>query len=137
MSIKKAAYYGAHRLIGSSLGQVYEAYLKEDSTELPLDTVERSLTKLLTHCEQNVPYYSAIMREIDDAYRQEPELYLQRLPVLTKELIRRNFSQLASRDLSRRKWAYNTSGGSTGEPIKLIQDRAYTDRQMAVLALSF
>ena len=35
MSIRKAAYYGAHRLMGSSLGQVYEAYLIEDSTDVP------------------------------------------------------------------------------------------------------
>ena len=137
MNTKKTAYFSAHRIIGSSLGKIYESYAEEDEQGRPWETVKQSLVKILNHCKQNVPYYSAFIREMDDSYQQEPELYLQRLPVLTKEIIRANFAHLASRDLSHRKWAYNTSGGSTGEPIKLIQDRAYTDRQMAVQMLSF
>ena len=55
MSIRKTAYYGAHRLIGSSLGHDYEACLKEDATGLARDTVEQSLTRLLNHCKRNIP----------------------------------------------------------------------------------
>ena len=137
MSIRKAAYYGAHRLMGSSLGQVYEAYLIEDSTDVPLDTVERSLVKLLNHCGQNVPYYSDLIARLGGSYQQDPASYLQCFPILTKDTIRKNFDSLTSKDLSKRKWIYNTSGGSTGEPIRLIQDRGYLDRQMAVQMLSF
>ena len=86
MNTRKAAYYSAHRIIGSSLGKIYETYAEEDEKGRPWETVKPSLVKILNHCEQNVPYYSAVMREIGDAYRQEPELYLQRLPVLTKEM---------------------------------------------------
>ncbi len=137
MNIRKTAYYGAHRLIGSSLGQVYEAYRRDDSTRVPLDTAERSLIKLLNHCEQNVPYYSNVIATLGGDYQHDPESYLRCFPILTKDLIRENFKSLISKDLSNRQWIFNTSGGSTGEPIKLIQDRAYTDRQMAVQMLSF
>jgi phenylacetate-CoA ligase len=62
----------------------------------------------------------------------DPREYLRRLPVLTKSTIRANFERLKSTDLDRRKWSYNTSGGSTGEPVRLIQDLEYEDRSKAI-----
>src|SRR5207248_2191768 len=35
------------------------------------------------------------------------------------------------------KWRYNTSGGSTGEPVRLIQDAEYEDRSAAISMLFF
>ena len=51
-----------------------------------------------------------------DWYASDPESYLQQLPILTKDHIRGNLDQLTSADLSRCRWFFNTSGGSTGEP---------------------
>jgi phenylacetate-CoA ligase len=57
---------------------------------------------------------------------------LQRLPLLTKNLIRANFTRLQSQDNLRRNCATNTSGGSTGEPVQLVQDNEYRDASAAL-----
>ncbi len=137
LNIKKALYDNAHRLIGSSLGAVYERHLNEDRRGVSQDIVSPSLIAILNHCARNVPYYSNVIAELGGGYRQDPTAYLQCFPILTKDTIRKNFDHLTSKDLSTRKWIYNTSGGSTGEPIRLIQDRGYLDHQMAVQMLSF
>ena len=50
---------------------------------------------------------------------------------LTKDIIRENFEDLKSKDLNKRKWYVNTSGGSTGVPVKFIQDKEYWDKNVA------
>ena len=62
---------------------------------------------------------------------------LGRLPVMTKDIIRRDFERLKSDDLSSRQWYYNTSGGSTGEPIRLVQDRDYNTHGIALAWLAY
>jgi phenylacetate-CoA ligase len=79
-----------------------------------------------------VPYYAEIMKKVGDDFEHDPASYLLRLPILTKGLIRTHIEQLKSQDLGQRKWYFNTSGGSTGEPVKLIQDRDYGDRSNAL-----
>jgi phenylacetate-CoA ligase len=51
---------------------------------------------------------------------------------LTKQSIRSNFDRLQSRDNSGRNCQVNTSGGSTGEPLKLIQDDDFRDASAAL-----
>ena len=53
---------------------------------------------------------------------------LQDFPVLTKDTIREDMQGLLSSDLEERKWYYNTSGGSTGEPVRFVQDEEYARR---------
>jgi len=53
------------------------------------------------------------------------------LPLLTKSNIRNNIDELTSRDIKKRKSYLNTSGGSTGEPIRFIQDKLYKKWSMA------
>lgn len=138
MNIREALYYSSHRLfVGSSIGNVYKQYYREDRQGVPRERTRRLLVNILRHCEQNVPYYADLIAEAGSSYLTDPETYLQRLPILTKGLIRKNFERLTSNDLSQRRWMYNTSGGSTGEPVKFIQDRAFWDRQMAAQMVSF
>jgi phenylacetate-CoA ligase len=137
LNLRKQLYYGSHRMIGRSLGQVYENYYREDRLGLRNNIVEPSLAKLLDHCEASVPYYADLIAGVGGSYRQDPKTWLRGFPILTKEKVRKNFGRLQSRDLASRKWIYNTSGGSTGEPVRLIQDRDYLDCQMAVQMLSF
>lgn len=86
---------------------------------------DKLLSQLLHHAYFKVPYYK---RKIDDLggleflARTKPTVALNKLPLLTKSIIREYWNDLKSQDLKDRKWYYNTSGGSTGEPIKLIQD---------------
>lgn len=91
------------------------------------------LQRMLAHCRASVPFYSD-RPDIGPLPLSQIHLaeYLQRWPILTKETIRNHFDQLKARDLGDRKWTYNTSGGSTGEPLRLIQDYDYRDQSTAL-----
>jgi phenylacetate-CoA ligase len=86
-----------------------------------------------------VPYYAGLWEKqgVRHLHPDDPWHDLQRLPVLTKADIRNHAESLQSLDLHRRKWSYNTSGGSTGEPVRLIQDREYEDRCKALTLLYY
>jgi phenylacetate-CoA ligase len=59
--------------------------------------------------------------------------YFDSVPILTKRLIRENSGALLSKDYSSRKWYYNTSGGSTGELVRIVQDRTYSKWILATI----
>jgi phenylacetate-CoA ligase len=85
------------------------------------------LKRLLLHAYQHVPYYRGILSQAGVAKpNRDIDLRLyDQIPLLGKGLVRDRFEELKSDDLPRRKWYYNSSGGSTGEPVTLIQDTAY------------
>ncbi len=85
----------------------------------------RELEKYLSYASKKIPYYSALLN---------PEPYVVRdhlnvdqfltIPLLTKDIIRRDYLNLINDDHSL-KSRVNTSGGSTGEPVKLLQCSNY------------
>jgi len=91
----------------------------------PADT--GPLRRLLQHSMRQVPYYEYHLGRSNLEHVDSGELVaaLKAMPVLTKEIIRQNFERLKSADLGSRRWYYNTSGGSTGEPVKLVQDDTF------------
>jgi len=94
---------------------------------------EDKLKKLLLHSYKNVLYYHRILRE-HDVINEKEEVNLDnfdRIPILTKDIIRREGENLYSKDYKKRKYYENTSGGSTGEPVKFIQDKYYDDWNIA------
>lgn len=94
-----------------------------------------NLGRLFQHCRDNVPYYKQFLAtsSIDPSF--DPFRELHKLPILTKSLIRDNFESLKSADLGRRSWYFNTSGGSTGEPVRFIQDKEFAERSTALTNL--
>jgi phenylacetate-CoA ligase len=65
---------------------------------------------------------------------KENKVYLKNfnnIPVLTKEIIRKEGKNLYSKDHRKRKSYKNTSGGSTGEPVEFLQDKDYDDWNFA------
>ena len=114
-------------------------YSREWERGCTADTTSRALEQLLSHCRQAVPYYADLLRKTGcrQAATLDPREELWRLPILTKQTIRANFEQLQSSDLTNREFAYNTSGGSTGEPVKLVQDLEYEDRSRAISLLYY
>ncbi|MGD6831740.1 phenylacetate--CoA ligase family protein [Sutcliffiella halmapala] len=94
---------------------------------------EKKLIKLVKHCFDNVPYYKEKLLDSGVA-NENGEIFIENfsnLPILTKEDIKKNFDQMKSSDLDKRKWYKNSSGGSTGQPVQLIQDRYYKDYNRA------
>jgi phenylacetate-CoA ligase len=132
MNVRKALYFGQARLRGRAYPVFFRKYLQEDRQGIAPDTSRKLLIQLLAHAKQNVPYYAKIMQDLGDSFHQDPYAYLQRLPILTKDVIRDHFDKLKSLDLVDRKWQHNTSGGSTGVPVRFVQDSEYRDRSLAI-----
>lgn len=114
-------------------------YRREYKTELARGSfhgvAERQLHALLDHARRAVPYYRAVApRARSD---ENPVAQLRAFPILTKDIIRSEFKSLLSSDLDSRHWYYNTSGGSTGEPTRLVQDREYADRSAVLTSVLY
>lgn len=136
MNIRKSVYLGYSTLRGYKFYNLYNSYLKSYTSGCSPNTTTELLKKLILHCQKSVPYYANLINKIGKKnFEISPELYIQNLPILTKNIIRSNFEQLKSTDLEQRKWYFNTSGGSTGEPIKLIQDQEYSEQSSAISLL--
>jgi phenylacetate-CoA ligase len=87
---------------------------------------EEKLERLFKHAYDKVPYYNKILSQARVIKNKAVNLAnFHRIPVLTKAIIRREGESLYSKDYQKRGWYLNTSGGSTGEPVKFIQDRNY------------
>jgi len=136
MNIQKSAYFSLLRIFrGIRVGYYYDLYWQDDQNGISLDTTINLLEQLLDHCQKHVPYYANLMKDMGDSYHKDPIAYLQRLPILTKEIIRQNFNELQSNDLAQRKWFYMTTGGSTGELGRVIQDYDFSSKAGAIQLL--
>lgn len=137
MNWKKHAYLRYATLRGYRFPALLKQYLREYEDGLSGEATTLALSRLLRHCRQMVPYYADLLAETSSAeIDRDPRGCLQKLPLLTKQLIRANFQQLQSGDNDRRNCAENTSGGSTGQPVRLIQDDEYRDASAAIQWLS-
>lgn len=93
---------------------------------------DRKLKDILMHAHANVPYYTGILEQADVVAGGEVKLEnFSNIPLLTKEIIRREGENLLSRDYKSRKPYDNTSGGSTGEPVRFVQDAEYDQWNIA------
>lgn len=99
------------------------------------DFQEARLRELIQHSYANVPYY----RSTFDRLGLKPEDInsvedLQKLPVLTKDIIRREFpDNITAQDTPRKRLTLCHSGGSTGEPLPYYQDRQAISWRFACL----
>jgi phenylacetate-CoA ligase len=104
-------------------------YLKSieyETSERLRQLQDEKLEKLLLHAYSNVPYYGRILPET--GVIKNGRVFLENfgnIPVLTKDIIRREGENLYSKDHKQRHSYKNSSGGSTGEPIEFRQDRQY------------
>lgn len=108
-------------------------------TSQELKTIQdEKLKNLLQYAYENVPYYRRILGAARVVNNKTVNLArFSAVPFLTKDIIRENFEELKPKTLVRRKWFYNTSGGSTGEPVQFIQDREYWEKEIAATLFFF
>jgi len=85
------------------------------------------LEQLVIHAFRKVPYYREKLQQAEIINGQgDPQLHnFGRLPPVTKETLRSRNSDFAASDWKERRGRENTSGGSTGEPVRFIQDEAH------------
>jgi phenylacetate-CoA ligase len=137
MNYRKHAYLSYATLRGYRFPALLKQYGREYQDGVSAETTTLALSRLLRHCRQMVPYYAELLAEFSlDEIDRDPRGCLQNLPLLTKELIRENFQKLQSTDNHSRNCQENTSGGSTGQPVRLIQDDEYRDASAAIQWLS-
>ena len=132
MNARQYVYRAWHALKGDSEYPFYREYLRQFEEGIPPETTASGLRRLLEHARADVPYYADL---IPPGPLSDPFEVLGELPLLTKDDIRRDLSRLQAADLASRRWYFNTSGGSTGEPVRLIQDTAFAARQRGVTLL--
>ena len=126
------AYYGVY---GRFNWLKYYSFLKRtqwDTLEENKKTQAGLLYELLDYSSKNIPYYKRIFEKknikIDKSTIFED---IRKIPVMTKEIIRSEFNNMYNirKGIS---WHYTSSGGSTGEPIKLIQDNEFKMKMMLI-----
>jgi len=98
------------------LGSEWRLHLQEIESSAPGEIEQRSLSELLNCALTNVPYY----RELGVL---EPRL--DAFPLLARQTLRTQFERLKSDDLESRRWSRASTGGSTGEPVWVIQDQGF------------
>jgi len=134
MNWRKPLIFAGLYLTGSRIPQ----YLKEIERveKLPQKEIKKyqedKLRKLLLHAYKNVPYYHRILPKAGVIKKGKVHLEnFDKIPILTKDIIRKEGKNLYSKDYKKRKPYENTSGGSTGEPVKFIQDKDYDEWNIA------
>lgn len=104
------------------------------SREEVLAYQQDKLYRLLKYAYTFVPYYH---RSFEQAGFQPDDILTdpaasQKIPTISKAVIRDNFGDLVTTDPSRQRGlARNTTGGSTGQPLVFIQDLNFRDYVMA------
>lgn len=93
--------------------------LYRGSAEAKENYVREKLREILRYAVENTAYYAEAFAG------REPEI--ENAPVLTKAVLRQSYGEICS-SISRKGLYENTSGGSTGEPVKFLQDREYYDK---------
>jgi phenylacetate-coenzyme A ligase PaaK-like adenylate-forming protein len=81
---------------------------------------DKKLQLLITHAYTNVPYYTEIFKNQGlspkDVQTQED---LHKLPILTKEIIKKNFPEkMIAKNIPKKNLLFSGTGGSTGEPLQ-------------------
>ncbi len=134
-SFRQTLYFTLFELRGYKIRETYHQFRSQYQQGIPPDLIKNRLIKLLHHAKLHVPYYSEIIEKLGDGFYQDPFAYLANFPILTKSILRNQFERLASTDLSQRKWTVNTSGGSTGEPVCVLQDAEFQTTSKAISLL--
>ena len=102
------------------------------SNEAIREIQDKKLQKLVRHCHDTVPYYQRLFCELgvnpDDIRCRED---LQVLPVLTKQTIRDHYSEMFSTAISEKRRRSESTGGSTGTPLRYCTDKKEWSLQRA------
>lgn len=111
----------AHQLGDRSFYSTYKRLIKEQwkpLTELRAEQ-DKQLRHMIQYCNDNVPFYHTLFKNLGirpDTIKTVDNL--QRLPILTKETIKKNWEEFKPVHLSSLKYQDMTTGGSTGTPLR-------------------
>jgi phenylacetate-CoA ligase len=122
----------AYRAIPDSYryGKIYTQYLSllEKSQWWSKDQIENyqwvKTKGLLEHAYKNVPYYRKLLDERAISIKDIQNFHdFKKIPFLTKEIVRKNLSDLLAVNIKKSEMIPVTTGGSTGPPLKLFYEK--------------
>ena len=97
----------------------YDSFSREELVALQ----EEKLRKLVQHCYDNVPFYTKLFDQLgikpEDIQTSKD---LERLPVLTKQIIRDNYKDMQAKGVNPARLIKSSTGGSTGTPLQFCKD---------------
>jgi phenylacetate-CoA ligase len=92
----------------------------------------KRLKQLLKHAYDNVPFYHEMFKKL--GFKPESFLNvkdLNKLPILTKEIVNKNFNTLYAKNYSKEKLIQSYTSGSTGTPMKFYINSRWQACNMA------
>jgi phenylacetate-CoA ligase len=102
------------------------AIKRKDKYNFNFIDADFALENLMSHVNKNVVYYSNIFNERSLFHNVKLDMLdFNKIPIITKDVLRHKIKELTSKDVNNRKWRYNYSGGSVGIPTTFIQDDRY------------
>ncbi|MFC1998994.1 phenylacetate--CoA ligase family protein [Chloroflexota bacterium] len=110
----------------------------QETQWLPLEQLKekqvQQLSKMLNFAYQNVPYYFRLFEKLGLTPNDITTIQdLEKLPVLTKQTIKDNWSDFMPRNISGMKFVSSSTGGSTGMPLQYRISNDDWDRSVALL----
>lgn len=119
--IRKFLFILAHQLGDKNFYEIYRKLVGNqwrDYKELKLQQ-EKNLRYMVDYAYKNVPYYHELFKKLNissDKIRHIKDL--EKLPVLSKETIRKNWEKFKPVNLEKMKYYERATGGTTGTPLK-------------------
>jgi len=125
--MRAVPFHAALRLKGRT--HQYLAVLRESERaerRLLYEAQDRLRLRIVTHASKAVPYYRQLFECLDlrgDRVLSEWET----IPTLNRSTLIGEFETLKSEVGDAKHWKVNSSGGSTGEPVRFVQDSVERD----------
>jgi phenylacetate-CoA ligase len=92
----------------------------------------KKLKQLLKHANDNVPFYHEMFKKLNFKPENVSSVKdLNKLPILTKEIVNKNFDNLYARNYLKEKLILSTTSGSTGNPMKFYIDARWHSCNLA------
>jgi phenylacetate-CoA ligase len=113
-----------------------EALMRQPLGEIERHQAER-IHELLVFAARHCEFYRTRFAGV--GLTEERDLTVENLelvPVLTKQEVQQHFESLLASGVSRITWRQNSSGGSTGQTVVLMQDAAYREELDATTFVS-
>ena len=119
--------FQVYRLLRRQSYANYKSRIREFGATEPSVLSHQYLERLLCFARVHNPYYRRILDKCGE---------FKNVPILTKDIIRTNMAVLQSNRVTAKRYE-NSSGGSTGVPVTLIQDNNYRSWSNATQAYYF
>lgn len=106
------------------------------SYERTKDYQLQELKNLLLHCKNNVPFYGKMFADYEFDINIKSADEINKLPILTKDIINKNFDEMQAINYNGEKILFRTSG-STGERMKFYGDDSMFKKEAAYILHSY